>query len=172
MNKIDWGFWGMIVAIIVMLISLITITSGCALFQPRSDTSIIAPPPATQLWQAIKSSNWIITLSILGVAGGIFATLNGQKWGMAVIVSCCVSLFMALAVARFAWWMAICGLIGSLGLCTASILSRKRALIEIIKGVQNFRENDKVHRFAIDPKLKISQSKSTKKIVKKIKEKL
>lgn len=170
MNKFDWGFYSIIITIIITFIVMI-FTSGCAVPQ-RKDISIIAPEPDVQLWQAIKDSNWIVTISILGIAGGVFATLNGQKWGLAVVVSCSVALFMSLAVTRFAWWMALCGLFGSVGLCITSIMSRKRALVEIIKGIQNYKDKaDKRAKAYIKDDLS-KQSKSTKKIVKKIKEKI
>lgn len=175
MNKIDWAFWGIIIALTALLIAGI-FTSGCALLQQqqRKDTLVVAPSPGVQMWQAAKNSNWIVTISILGIAGGIFATLNGQKWGMAVVVSCCVSLFMSLAVARFAWWMAICGLSGSIGLCAVSILSKKQALIEIIRGGQRFKEEQlKVKTVDLAESFNIyqacNQSKSTQKIVQNIK---
>ena len=168
MNKTDWGFWAIIAVLALTLLSWIFMP-GCAVLQSKP-APIVAPTPANQLWQAAKASNWLVTMSILGIAGGVFATLNGQKWGMAVVVSCSVALFMSLAVARFAWWMAICGLFGSVGLCVASIMSRKRALVEIIKGVQDYRNTiDTRH---IDMELDHQQSEPTKKIIKKIKEKL
>jgi len=178
MNKINLDLCGSWIAIVIIIIAAIWFIWGCAVPQPKQPVPIIAPTPAVQIWQAAKSSNWIVTISILGIAGGVFAALNGQKWGMAVIISCSVALFMSLAVARFAWWMAICGLVGSVGLCMASILARKRALVDIIKGGQKFKKNfgaegEKyftTHEFnRIQDSI---QSKSTKKIVKKIKEKL
>ena len=170
MNKTDWGFWAIIAILTLMLLSWIFLP-GCTVLQSKpKPMPVIAPTPTVQIWQAAKSSNWIVTMSILGIAGGVFATLNGQKWGMAVVVSCSVALFMSLAVARFAWWMAICGLFGSVGLCVASIMSRKRALVEIIKGVQGYRST--IDTRCIDMELDHQQSEPTKKIIKKIKEKL
>lgn len=168
MNKTDWGFWAIVTVFALMLLSWIFMP-GCAVLQ-REETPIVIPAPGVQLWQAAKSSNWIVTLSILGIAGGVFATLNGQKWGIAVVVSCSVSLFMSLAVARFAWWMAICGLLGSVSLCVASIMSRKRALVEIIKGVQIFKKNELEPDAIRHLRGELSQqSPSTQKTVKKIK---
>lgn len=168
MNKIDWAFWAIIAVLIVLLLSGI-FTPGCAALQ-RRETPTVAPKPAVQMWQAAKDSNWIVTISILGMAGGVFATLNGQKWGMAVIVSCSVALFMSLAVARFAWWMAVCGLLGSVGLCVVSIMSRKRALVEIIKGVEKLKEGGASDREHVNVVLALEQkSKSTRGLIQNIK---
>ena len=168
MNKIDWVYW--IVIALILICFIVAAVTGCAVFQPKPKLiPIVAPSPAIQLWQAVKNSNWLVTVSILGIAGGIFATLNGQKWGIAFVISCCVSLFMVLAVARFAWWMAVCGLVGSVTICIASILSRKRALVEIIRGVQIYR-NKTIEHDDLDSDLnKAQKSKSTRKLVKKIK---
>jgi len=168
MNRYDWGFWAMIIVLILLLLSGIFMP-GCAAIQHRDAPIIVAPTSAVQLWQAAKASNWLVTMSILGIAGGVFATLNGQKWGMAVVVSCSVSLFMSLAVAKFAWWMAVCGLLGSIGLCAVSILIRKRALVEIIKGVQYFRDTEIEHDRLDFELIEAQKSKSTQKIVQNIK---
>lgn len=119
--------------------------SGCTVSvgQRNNEEPVIteAPTPVTQLWQAAKKSNWLVTISVLGIAGGVFALANGAgKLGTATIASASVSLFMALAVSRFALWMAVFGLIGAVAAVGFSILVRRKALIEIIKGVQKYRK--------------------------------
>lgn len=165
MNKTDWIFWIIVAAMFICFI--IAAVTGCATLQRHEPVPIIAPTPATQLWQAAKGSNWLVTLSILGIAAGTFATLNGQKWGISGIITCSVSLFMALAVARFAWWMAVFGMAGSVLLCIASILLRKRALVEIISGTQKLK--DGYISTNPNPILVGEQSKSTQKLVQNIK---
>jgi len=49
---------------------------------------------------------------------------------------------MSLAVARYAGWMAVCGLIGSVAACVISILVKKKALVEIVKGIQKLKDGD------------------------------
>jgi len=105
----------------------------------------------------------------VGIAASVFAFLNGNKLGLAGVAACCVSLFMALAVARFATWMAVCGLIGSVAASAVSILIKNTALKEIIKGVQNYRHTT-ANLTCIDKDLSDAQKhESTKKIVKKVK---
>lgn len=174
MNKIDWGYWAIVAVLIIGIIMgfMLLWSTGCAILQPKPTPTII-PTPAAQLWQTVVKSNWLVTASILGIAGGIFATLNGQKWGIAIVISCCVSLFMTLAVARFAWWMAVFGLTGSICISIASILSRKQALVEIIKGTQKLKYS--IHNIHTDTSNKIlesEQSKPTRKIISNIKTKL
>ena len=173
--------------IICFLLGLVVLTSmsGCkyaervanAVFnvQPEQNDTII-PTPTGQLWQAVKKSDWLVTFSILGIAAGVFAFLNGSKMGIPAIASCCVSLFMALAVARFATYMAVCGMIGSCAAVGISVLVKNRALKEIIFGVQNIKNNiqddSKENHDNFNLALKEAQKhKSTKKIVQKIKSK-
>jgi hypothetical protein len=130
---------------------------------------VVVPTPGEQLWQAAKRSNWLVTVSILGIAAGVFALVNGAvKLGTASIASASVSLFMALAVARFAFWMALFGLIGSIASALFSILARRKALVEIIKGVQTYR-NENGNSAVIDKTLDEVQTSSTKQIVQVIK---
>ena len=161
-----------IVCCIVLLLALLL--AGCSVLggNTKPPTIIQPPPPGEQLWEAAKKSNWLVTLSILGVAAGVFALVNGAvKLGTASIASASVSLFMALAVARFALWMAVFGLIGSIAAALFSIFVRRKALIEIIKGVQT------IKNVSVDPDnakviLNDTQSSSTKQIVGNIKNSL
>lgn len=164
--------------IILAMIMILIATSGCAtlkgFLQGNTETETIAPKPTEQLWQAAKRSNWLVTLSILGIAAGVFALTNGAtKLGTAGIASASVSLFMSLAVARFALWMAVFGLIGSAAAALFSILARRKALVEIIQGVQNYRKKFNIQAVAsLDGRLNDSQSSTTKKIVGNIKNEL
>jgi len=164
------------VTIFIAILILIA-TSGCATlreFLQGPDAETIAPKPTEQLWQAAKKSNWLVTLSILGVAAGVFALINGSvKLGIAAIASCSVSLFMALAVARFALWMAVFGLIGSAAAALFSILVRRRALVEIIRGVQNAKDTYAFDNNTAPLKDELAkQSNTTKTIVSKLKNEL
>ena len=154
---------------------LILLIAGCAcLGLPTKPTTPIIPTPLEQLWNAAKQSNWLVSLSILGIAGGVFALMNGSKIGIPAAIASCVSLFMTLAVARFATWMAVCGIVGSVLACAASILLRKKALVEIIKGVQQVKHDAGIGAGLASPTeirniLKENQSKPTQKLVQKIK---
>lgn len=162
--------------ITIFVFIFVIIISGCAslggFLREKGDN--IAPTPDKQLWDAAKGVNWLVTLSILGIAAGVFAMVNGStKIGMASMAGCSVSLFMSLAVARFALWMAVFGLIGSVLAALFSILVRRKALVEIIKGVQNFRTGEKIgidesSLNLLDNRLE-EQSKTTKKIVNNVK---
>ena len=175
------GYIDLIISILIfILIGLCFITglSGCSLLPTGGGGSTITtvPTAAQQLFKAAKNSNWLVTLSILGIAAGAFAFLNGSKIGLPCIGASCISLFMALAVARFSMWMAVFGLIGSLASVCISVLVKNRAVKEIVMGVQESK-GDFGHQWsnrkdAINESQKNAQSKSTQKLVSKIKSQL
>ena len=159
---------------VVWIVALVLACSGCSLPKPKTPAITIdtpTPDPGGQLWQAAKKSNWLVTASIVGIAAGVFALVSGSaKLGTASIASASVSLFMALAVSRFALWMAVFGLIGSVAAALFSILVRRKALVEIIKGVQKAKDEGSV-AYTLKKEL-AEQSSTTKKIVGDIKNKL
>ena len=160
------------VFVFIFMIIVANIVGGCAtlkeFLQDKGDD--IAPTPENQLWQAAKRSNWLTTLSIIGIAVGVFAMVNGAtKIGMASVAGCSVSLFMSLAVARFALWMAVFGLIGSVAAALFSILVRRKALVEIILGVQNTKKAQANYKASTLYNELQKQSTTTQKIVGNIK---
>ena len=181
LQKVQFDIAVVISAIILGIAIAVTIVcSGCAcLGLPTKPTTPIIPTPIDQLWQAAKQGNWLISVSILGIAAGVFALMNGSKIGIPAAMASCVSLFMSLAVARFATWMAVFGLIGSVAICAASILLKNKALVEIIKGTQVVKnllpqsipvDADKI--FTATDLLQREQSKSTQRLVQKTKGRL
>ena len=162
-------FW-----LIFMLIcwGVLAILSGCSVFRPGSSTITTVPTAAQQLFKAAKNSNWLVTISILGVAAGAFAFLNGSKIGLPCIGASCISLFMALAVARFSTWMAVFGLIGSLASVGISVLVKNKAMKELVTGVQALKPIEGGDYSATNKILADIQSKSTQKLVQNVKSKL
>ena len=176
LKQIDW--WSVSIYFLLICIVLILI-NGCALFRPVSnfitgkpEPVITNPTPTKQLWHTVKKSNWITTLAIPIIAFGAVAAFNGMvKLGMSAAIFGCVNLFMALATARFAMWMAVFGLIGSAVTVAASILVKNKALVEIIKGVQSYKQvyMQDTTTENINNELGGNQSKPTQKLVQNIK---
>ncbi len=160
-----------ILVLMAILFLMAQVVSGCALLKATKGNNITVegvPSPGEQLWTAARKSNWLVTLSILGIAAGVFALVNGAtKLGTAAIASSSVSLFMALAVARFAMWMAVFGLIGPAAAALFSIFVRRKALIELIRGIQKTKSPNLIH--SVNYVLSQAQSKSTKAVVSKLK---
>jgi len=162
----------------VLLLIFIILLFGCSLLPTSSNPIVTGPVPTAtqQLWQAAKNSNWLVTVSILSIAAGVFAFLNGSKMGLPCIGASCISLFMALAVARFSTWMAVFGLIGSLAAVGISVLVKNRAVKEIVTGVQGYKtlylQNANIDSKDLNETLAINQTKSTQKLVQNVKSKL
>ncbi|MHA1883064.1 MAG: hypothetical protein ACTSUO_08470 [Candidatus Thorarchaeota archaeon] len=159
--------------IIIVLVTVLFFAVSCSVLQSDFDSSNPPQPPTPekQLYQAVKKSNWLVTASIIGIAIGVFTVMNGMpKLGLASIAAASTSLFMALAVARYATWMAVFGLVGSILAAISSVLVRRRALIEIIKGVQEIKQEFMDEKSKdVNKVLASNQSKSTQRVVQNIK---
>jgi len=172
----------LIMICILILLNVTVLMSGCAMLRQVADVilgkpnqieNIIPETPKGQLWQTIKglTPNW---LAIPVIALGAVAMFNGAaKLGMSCIIFGSVNLFMALATSRFGFWMAVCGLIGSVAAVAASILAKNKALKEIVFGVQEIKdfipEQEKENKLPVIRSILAKQAKSTRKIVQKIK---
>ena len=174
----------MLIAAILFLI--IVGVGGCRVVQPVCDFLFVNPnavvdnepgTPQEQLLNAAKGTNWLVAFSILGIGAGVFAFVNGSKIGIPVVVACAVSLFMALAVARFAMWMAVFGMVGACAAVAISVIIKNKALREVVTGVQSIKEsagstkNKKNLQEDISTAL-LKQTNSTKKLISKIRAKL
>ncbi|KKK78291.1 hypothetical protein LCGC14_2845070, partial [marine sediment metagenome] len=110
-------YWLIILAITLFAFHCLC---GCAVLEQIGNVlnpqpeQIIPTVPKAQMWETIKglTPNW---LAIPVIALGAVAMFNGAaKLGMSCIIFGSVNLFMALATSRFGFWMALCGLIGSM----------------------------------------------------------
>lgn len=170
-----------------VLLAIITFVSGCnnsnsngkflGIFGGSSGGDNKIEDGKESLWNAVEGTNWLVTLAIVGMAAGVFAFINGSKIGIPVIASCAVALFMALAVARFAMWMAVFGLIGAVAAVAISVLVKNKALRDVVGNVQKIKilarsDNvDLVFQDKIKEQLTV-QAETTKKLVSKIRAKL
>jgi hypothetical protein len=163
----------------IILLVLFILLAGMAIVScslPPQQGGSPDPSPTDQLIKVVTKTSWMPTLSIVGIACGVFALLNGFKWGIPAIASCCVSLFMSLATARYSEYMAITGLVGSVLITAGSIIVKNQALIEIITGVEKVKEEVPVDlptgSKEVNKVLDRHQTKYTKRTVKSVKKKL
>jgi len=153
------------IGVLVLLALAICFVSGCAATPPPDPL----PDTATKvLTKFVLAPDLFFTLTIVGIMAGVFAFLNGQKIGIPLIITCFVGLCMKLAVVRFGFWIGLCGALGSLGLLVYTIMMKDRAIKEVIQGVQLHR-NATIEHKDLDCRLGLTQSKSTKKLVEKVK---
>jgi hypothetical protein len=121
------------------------------------------------MWRVVVKTDWVTTACLIGVVIGIFAFLNGQKVGLAIVGACSAGLFMGIAMHRFAVWFAVCGLIGSIASGLASVLANKKAVTQLVQGVENvkglFDIGDDVTNDDINTLMAKAQDKDTAKKV-------
>lgn len=162
------NFWAIMIAVIVIAIFTVFILSGCV---STDSVPVVITTPTQKMLDVVAKTDWFGTFCLLSFFGGIVAIgLDQRKIGGAIVIAAIATICLGLAIHRFPLWLAIIGFTGSIIGAGYSILIKNKALIQIIKGVQNYKN-------IIDSDVRIGknlsiQSDSTKRIVKKVKEKL
>ena len=168
---------------IVLIIIMGALLGGCALLSPAPPTIPVIPTSGWEsVMKVVAKSDWVVTFCLLAFFSGIVTVaMDVKKIGISIIIASIMTLFLGLAVNRFPTWMAVIGFIGSAGVCLVAVLKRKKALVEIIKGVQNYRRKTSHTSAAtipsgnelnLDHELWLAESNSTQGIVREIKEKI
>lgn len=130
--------------------------------------SLTPTNPAQALAETVAKTNWVIALSIAGIAVSVMAWINGSKTAIGVLIGCVVALWLQITVIRYASVLAVAGLVVAIGLGVWTVFVKNRALEDIVNGVQNYKRSANVplKQFLGE------QAGSTKKIVSQIKGKL
>ena len=174
----NWKEW-LIPLLIAVILIIIALNSGCSLFQMSGADKLASLPetPKQQLFQTLAKTNWLFTLSVVGVGAGFFAFLNGSSKGLQFMAACFVVISLIIGLTRYSAVIAVISMIGTVCLMIYSVLVKGKALREVIQGVEVARtivlEGDEIY-----PENKIlkamsdEQSKTTKAIVKTVKGKL
>ena len=150
----------------VSLIWLCLLLVGCNMPEVKP---LVPTIPQQTLINTIVKTDWIITVSILGVALSVIAWMNGSKTAIGVMAGCGIAIWMQLTVVRYAHILAWMGLVFAVGIILWTVFVKNRALREIVNGVQNYRKyNEPVDSIGLKVWLR-EQNKTTKKIVSKIK---
>jgi len=149
-------------------IILLVFLSGCV-------SQLHNPPDVTQdttskLLPAVKSTNWLLSAAIIGMAVSVAAFINGSKLALPIFAGCATALGLQLMVVQYAAWLAVAALIASIAIFLASVLRKNVALKEIVAGVNNAKKH--LGESYIYPYLKDFQSPTTENLVKKIKTKM
>lgn len=183
--------------LLTKLILLFSFSVGLFLYgctTPRDIKSVPNPTPQQILIKTVQKTNWLATIGIVGMGLGIFAFFSGNtKFGIAGTIACFVILSVSLAVARYhemlALYCIIAATIGTIGMFMYTMFVKNKALKEIVKGVQGFKnairtdlqpdvqltteKKNEIENTVSQLKVWLSdQSKTTKELVTKIKEKL
>lgn len=169
----------------ILFIIGILLLSGCAIFGGQSDSLAQLPEtPEQQLFQTIAKTNWLLTATIIGCGAGFFAFLNGSSKGLQFMAACFVVISLIIGLARYSAWIAAISMIGTVCLMVYSVLVRNKAMREVVQGVQDIRDEPTFNQFVggpgntalandiVNEYLDEVQSKTTKAIVKQVKEKI
>jgi len=183
---------------IVLCLTLITI-SGCLCFngcKPDSDqqggvldpNNIVdsAPGFVTRL---IYKTNWLTTMALIGIAASAAAFITGQSYALPLFAGCSALLTTILAMAQYSKWIALGGMLISVGIFVYVAIKRNKstritenALKDVVIGVEKVKtsilgkvENDLVDEVSskkkeINEMLRDCQSDDTVKLVSSIKE--
>lgn len=162
MNLDKWAFY---VIMFLLAVAVCCCICGCGLI-PQHDNPI-PDNPTDIIYRTVEKTNWLVTLSILGVGAGFFAFLNGGSKGLQIMAACLVVLSLTLGVMRYSIWIAALAVISAVALVIYTIYIKSKALREIVAGGETFKKravsdkSDAVFMSIQD----LHQSPSTKKIV-------
>jgi len=112
--------------------------SGCASMKARTTQATVVESK-DQLYQVVKSTNWLATVAIVGIGFSVFAFLNGSSKAVSALGACFVVLSITLMLAEFAWWVAALTLLGSICLVVYTVFVRKRAFTEVVNGCEKLK---------------------------------
>ncbi len=157
--------------IFLILMTLAMIVIGCGPERPPLDQ--IPLTPTENVLKAMQSTNWLVTIGILGVGLSVFAMFQGWKQAVPTMLGFIAVLVLALTVARWGIVIGFGGLVLLFGYVCYHLFVRGRALKEVVDTVEYYKG---VARFGHIPDehtknmIKTTvQSPSTTKIVSTIK---
>lgn len=124
------------------------------------------------IMKTISSTDWLLSMLLLGSVAGIFAGLNGIKSGWIAVLSCIGGMVLkASLTSTWVYWC--CGFlfVGSILVATASVLWKNKAIKELIMSAQYLKQAvpDKERVKEI---FNLTQTKDTKALVTSVKNNL
>lgn len=152
--------------------------NGCA--APLVGPAGQAVGGAAKLAAGVNSANFLIPLSILGVAAGVTVMFLGMpKIGLPAVLGSLTALVLTLVMARFAYLFAVLGALAAVGALVAGVVWKFRALrtafAQVVEGVQNYKANMKDvpgNRVVVNETLASVQTPATQALVQQVKETL
>jgi hypothetical protein len=168
-------FWTAAIIWSVEVILMIFL-SGCASFPTHENLPDVIHTPTQQIiYESIKSTDWLLSLLMVGCVLGIFSGLNGMKTGWAGVAACVGGIVLKAALSStYVYWLCGALFIGCVLAAIASILWKNKAIAEIIIGTNKLK-NDVGNSVTIVDANKVlsdEQSKDTRALVNQVKAKL
>ncbi len=156
----------------VLGIVVMVLVVGCATVQPRPQSPEVITTTTQVLRQTIQSTDWLLSLLLVGCVLGVFAGLNGVKSGWFAVVACIWGIWLKAAISS-EWVFWACGVlfVGSLVLAGVSVVLRHRVILDLILSCQQLK-NEVQDDQRVSDIFKMAQSPDTKKVVNQTKAKL
>jgi hypothetical protein len=163
---------------------LLCYISGCGLLpvqqNPHNNPVVPSLPPVNTIIQTVTKTDWMYPICVFMIIGGIAAFVMGQGIGIRIAIIGVTGVTVLLTLAKYSTLLPVLGLTLVIGLVILQIYQHRRALIEIVKGIQDYKNEGTVigsldlgkSTKELINKFLVKQSNSTKKIVAKVKEKL
>lgn len=158
--------WACILIVVILCLSCAT----C----PENAPNIHTETNTTQqiIMKTIASTDWLMSMLLLGSVAGIFAGLNGIKSGWMAVISCIGGMVLkASLTSTWVYWCCGCLFVGSIIVAVASIVWKNKAVKELIMSAQYLKQ-------AVPDKERVSeifnltQTKDTKNLVANVKSNL
>ena len=142
---------------IVLCLMLISI-SGCLCFngcKPNSDqqggildpNNIVDSAPAF-VTKLIYKTNWLTTMALIGIAASAAAFITGQSYALPLFAGCSALLTTILAMAQYSKWIALGGMLISVGIFVYVAIKRNKstritenALKDVVIGVEKVKKS-------------------------------
>ncbi len=184
-HTINWGLILTIAACFLLLVLVLAGLFGCAAKEPEIETTPLSEVATLDLAKAkiiykeVFKTNWLATAFVLCIAVGVLMITQRLKlgWGLAAMGG--AGLYVLTAYQYVATHPLIPAIVAGLGLVAGvgwllwRLFVKGRATAEIVKGVEHFKGRitslGDANNF-LRSSLNETESKSTKKIVKEIKE--
>jgi len=167
--------WTVILWVVIVLGAMIFVSmSGCSILQRTPNPTYIPP---TIITKTIQSTDWLTSVFLISIVLSIFIGLNNLKIGWLAAIAGVTGLVLKMGITN-TWLWVVAGVFCCVvfGVLVFTIIVRNKALKEIIKGVQEFKDDCikmKLNNTTDTLKEYLSaQSDSTKNIVKQVKETL
>jgi len=149
-----------------LIVFLLLSVSGCSVLGGSTPDPMPELTPGQSITKAIEHTNWLVTLAVIGAGAGFFAFLNGNGVGLKLIAACLVIISLTLMISWAAKWIAVVGIVGSVGLLIYTIWTKNKAIKEVVRGNELFMgEQGRMYGSSMITCQKSAQSPSTKKIV-------
>lgn len=159
-----------VLALLFLLGGCLIVLTSCHASERCPDRPPVIPDTVTKiLYQTLYRMNWLVTLSIIGIAISVAAFVNGSKAALPIGMGSLAALGMTLATIRYAQWIAFCSFIAALLIFVATVLKKNIALKQIIVGVQKVKDyyatKEGISRENTNNLLTAKQNKDTTKLV-------